>query len=95
MSRPFTVEHQEPEIEPAIEPEMGKLYEFVAIKAIKITLGEDEISVGKEALFFRGQYLEIGDDESTIKPVSDGVSIRYTGELEVQRRVGAPPARKC
>ena len=85
MSRPFTVEHQEPQIEPAIEPEMGKLYEFVAIKAIKITLGEDEISVGKEALFFRGQYLEIGDDESTIKPVSDGVSIRYTGELEVRR----------
>lgn len=81
MSGSFTVEHQEKQI----EPEMGKLYEFVAIKAIKFTLGDDEISVGKEALFFRGRYLEIGDDRSTIEPVSDGVSIRYAGDLEVRR----------
>ena len=52
MSGTFTVEHQRRDSQ--IEPEIGKLYEFIAIKAIKFTLGEDEIPVGKEALFFRG-----------------------------------------
>nr|WP_258035697.1 restriction endonuclease [Mycobacterium marinum] len=70
-----------------IDREMGKLYEFATIRPIAFTLGEDEITAGKEVLFFRGQYLEVGDEQSTIQPVpnSDAVIMRYTGDLEVTR----------
>ena len=37
-----------------LEPELDTVYEFIAIKALKITLGNDEIPIGKQALFFRG-----------------------------------------
>lgn len=70
-----------------IDREVGKLYEFATIRSIEFALGNDEITVGKEILFFRGRYLEVGDDQSTIQPVpdSDGVSVHYTGDIEVTR----------
>ena len=58
---------------------MDTIYEFIAIRSLKITLGSDEIPVGKCALFFRGRYLEIGDEEVTVEPLSEYVSGRYVG----------------
>jgi hypothetical protein len=81
LSGAFTVYHTDP----PIQREAGKLYEFVAINDFKITLGGDVIPVGKEALFFHGHYLEISDERSRIEPVSEGLGIRYTGEIEVGR----------
>ena len=82
VSGTATVVHHEPQL----EPEMGKLYEFASIKATTFTLGEDEIVVGKEVLFFAGRYLEVGEDESTLQPVSENsVTMRYTGACEVGR----------
>ena len=53
----FTVTHQD---EPEIERHPDRVYEFVAIKAIKFTLGETVITVGKQALFFHGRYAQDG-----------------------------------
>ena len=92
LTGPFTVYHRAEELVgpdgkpiPTIDREPDVIYEFVAIKAIKITLDDETIIVGKEALFVRGRYLEIGDDESRIEPVTDGVSIHYTGQVDVGR----------
>ena len=92
LTGPFTVYHRAEELVgpdsepiPTIDREPDVIYEFVAIKAIKITLDDETIIVGKEALFVRGRYLEIGDDESRIEPVTDGVSIHYTGQVDVRR----------
>lgn len=83
LTGPFTVHH--PGQPPQFEREPGKLYEFVVVKALEFVLSDDTISVGKEALFVCGRYIEIADDRSKIEPVSDGVSILYTGEVEVGR----------
>ena len=69
LSGDFTVVHQD---EPEIERADDAAYEFVAIKDIKFTLGEEDFIVGKQALIFRGRYLSIGDYESKIEPISDG-----------------------
>ncbi|ORB68795.1 hypothetical protein [Mycolicibacterium tusciae] len=81
MTGNFTVVRQQTQI----EPQLDTVYEFVAIKALKITLGNDEIPVGKEALFFRGMYTEIGDEEFTIGPMAEGTSGRYTGDIDAGR----------
>src|ERR1700730_7965064 len=62
-----------------LSPNLDTIYEFIAIRSLKITLGSDEIPVGKCALFFRGRYLEIGDEEVTVEPLSEYVSGRYVG----------------
>lgn len=85
LSGAFTVYHTDADIAPQLERELSKVYEFVAIKTIEITLGRDVIPVGKEALFFLGRYLDVGDESSKIEPVSQGISIRYTGQAEVGR----------
>ncbi|UVO12340.1 hypothetical protein NM962_21155 [Mycobacterium sp. SVM_VP21] len=82
-SGPFTVYHEGNP--PQIARYAARMYEFIVIRAITISLAGQEIVVGKEALFFPGRYTEIEDGYSTIEPLSDGVSIRYTGELEVTR----------
>lgn len=92
LTGPFTVHHG-PEVltgpngepVPTIDREPGVVYEFVAIKAIKITLDDETIVVGREALFVRGRYLEIGDTESRIEPVTDAISVYYTGQVEAGR----------
>lgn len=68
-----------------LEPQLDTIYEFIAIRSLKITLGNDEIPVGKCALFFRGRYLEIGDEEVTVEPLSEYVRGRYVGEMEAGR----------
>ena len=78
-----TVTFTDGEIPSELERKLDEVYEFVAIKAITITLGEDVIPVGKEALFFFGHYLETGEELSRIEPVSEGVSMRYIGEVDV------------
>ena len=82
MSGEFTVTHHD---EPQIDREADKIYEFIVIKAIEFTLGDEVIAVGKQALFFHGRYLEIWDGESKIAPFGDGISVRYTGDAEVTR----------
>jgi hypothetical protein len=57
--------------------------EFVAITQIKFELGDDVIDVGKRALFVLGHYAGIEERESEIKLLSEGFSIRYTGDAEV------------
>lgn len=86
MTGPFTIIRQQTQL----EPELDTLYEFIAIRLLKITLGSDEIPVGKQALFFRGKYVEIGDEEFTIEPMAECVSVRYTGEPEAGRLFGRP-----
>ncbi|WP_319448962.1 MULTISPECIES: restriction endonuclease [unclassified Mycobacterium] len=76
----FTVTHTEP---PQIDRQPDRTYEFVAINQIKFELGDDVIEVGKQALFFLGQYAGIKEHESEIKPLSKGFSIRYSGDAEV------------
>lgn len=76
--------------EAQLEPESDTVYEFIAIKRLAITLGDDQVSVGKEALFFRGKYIEIGEEGFTVEPLLDGISARYTGELEPGRVLGRP-----
>jgi hypothetical protein len=90
LTGPFTVHHKEALADSPVEPDMDKIYEFVAIKGIEFALGDVETSVGKQALFFRGRYQEIGMEESRIEPVSEGVSLRYTGDLEVTRVMVRP-----
>jgi hypothetical protein len=80
MTDTFTVTHRET---PQIDRQPDTTYEFVAIKRIKFELGDDVIEVGKQALFFLGQYVCIEELESEIKPISEGLSIRYTGDAEV------------
>ncbi|UQX09359.1 hypothetical protein [Candidatus Mycobacterium methanotrophicum] len=80
---PYTVHHEGNP--PQIARDAALTYEFVAIRAVTISLAGQEFAVGKEALFLLGRYTEIEDGHSTIEPLSDGVSVRYTGELEATR----------
>ncbi|WP_166460478.1 restriction endonuclease [Mycobacterium paragordonae] len=85
LSGPFTVRHHAGELAPNVERKSGCKYEFVTIKPIEITLGSDVIPIGKEALFFVGQYLEVSDTASRVEPVTEGTSVRYSGTAEVNR----------
>ncbi len=75
-----------------LERQLDTIYEFIAIRSLRITLGSDEIPVGKCALFFRGRHLEIGDEEVTVEPLSEYVSGRYVGEMEGRVFVRPTPA---
>lgn len=66
-----------------LEPQLNTVYEFITVGSLKITVGSDEIPVGKQAMFFRGKYVEITEREFTIEPLSEYVSARYVGEMEV------------
>jgi hypothetical protein len=83
MGGPFAVTLQG--LTGELEPELGKIYEFTAIHSLRITLGGDEIPVGKQALFFRGKYIEIGGNELTIEPMAEGVRARYIGGADAGR----------
>lgn len=76
---------REGEISAAVEREIGKQYEYVAIKQVEIMLGNNVIPVGKETLFFVGQYLEVGDTSSKIEPIGQGTSVRYSGAVDTGR----------
>lgn len=76
VTGPFTIVRNDS----PLQPEVDALYDFIVIKSLKITLGSDEVTVGKEAMFFRGRYLEVTDDELTIEPMEDCIYVRYTGE---------------
>jgi hypothetical protein len=80
FSGTVVVIHKEP---PQVDRDPEQVYEFAAIKMLKFELGDDVIEVGKQALFFLGRYSRTDDDESEIEPVSEGVSMRYTGDAEV------------
>jgi hypothetical protein len=80
LSGDFSITHH-PDV-PQFEREVGKVYEFMTIKSIKFTLGGDTIMVGKQALFFRGRFVRVEDDESELEPLSEGIAVLYNGELE-------------
>ena len=76
----FTITHV-PSV-PRFDAEIGVTYEFMTFKSIEFTLGEQTITVGKKALFFRAKFVGIGDDESKIELVGDeGITVLYTGGL--------------
>lgn len=75
-----TVTHQH---EREIEPELDRLCEFKVIKALQISLGDETIPVGKQAMFYRGHYVEVGDQQSTIAPTGKYVSFCYIGDLAI------------
>lgn len=81
LSGAFNVTHTEPQL----DRELDRIYEFMVVNPIKFTLGGEEIEVGKEALLFRGRFVEITDEKSRIEPISDGLSMRYIGEVGVGR----------
>lgn len=80
LSGGFTVTHR-PDA-PPVEREMDKVYEFITIKSTKFTLGDDTITVGKEALFFRGRFVRIEGSESELEPLTEAIAVSYDGELE-------------
>ncbi len=82
-SEPFTDNHDVNPLE--IARKSGRTYEFLAINSTTISLAGQEITVGKNALFFLGRYLEIEEGISRIEPLSEGLSVRYLGELAVTR----------
>ena len=84
---------QHRQIRTPLEPQLDTIDEFIALRSLKITLGSDEIPVGKCALFFRGRYLEIGDEEVTVEPLSEYVSGRYVGAPIRRSRRTRPPTR--
>ena len=75
----------EPGVSAVRRRETDTAYEFWVIRTIEIELGDEVITVGKEALFFLGRFLEIGEIHSVIEPSSEGVSFLYTGALEETR----------
>jgi hypothetical protein len=88
LSGDFTMTHHTDS--PPVERELGKVYEFITIKSVKFTLGEDTIMAGKQALFFRGRFVRIEEDESELEPLTDGISVLYNGELEPGRVLMRP-----
>jgi hypothetical protein len=88
LSGDFTIAHQTDA--PPVEREMGKLYEFITIKSIKFTLGDQTVTVGKQALFFRGRFARTEDEESELVPLTEGISVLYSGELEPGRVLMRP-----
>lgn len=91
MSGEFTVHHTDGG--PNITREADRLYEFVAIREIKISLAGIDIDLGKKALFFLGTYTEIADAHSKIEPRGDGVSVNYVGDMEVTRVLARYPPK--
>jgi len=75
-----------------LEPQRDTAYEFTLIRPLQITLDDDEINLGKHAMFFVGKYVEISDAEVVVEPLSEYVAGRYSGELE-PGRVLVRPAR--
>ncbi|RIR12620.1 restriction endonuclease [Mycobacteroides abscessus] len=88
LTGPFTINHDQRASQ--LQPEAGRIYEFAAIKEVTITLGTQEIPICKESLFVYGRYLEIGDEQSKIEPVSKGASILYTGDVEPGQVLARP-----
>lgn len=74
----MTVRHT---AEVELERELNRLCEFKVIKELSISLGNDTISVGKQAMFFRGHYVEIDDQQSKIAPSGNYICLLYTGDL--------------
>lgn len=92
VSGPMTITHTE---ESELGPELNRLCEFKVVKDLEISLGDDTIPVGKQVMFFRGHYVQIGEQESTIMPAGHYTSLVYDGDLAIgttQGRYLAPPA---
>ena len=85
MSGEFAVHHPNGELTPNATREPDTVYEFAAIKQVEIVLGDQTIHVCKEMLQFLGQFVAIEESSSVIRPVSDGVSMLYTGDTEARR----------
>jgi hypothetical protein len=68
----------------------GAGLEFTLIRPLQITLDDDEINLGKHAMFFVGKYVEISDAEVVVEPLSEYVAGRYSGELEPGRVLVRP-----
>jgi hypothetical protein len=68
-----------------IEPQLNRLCEFMVIKDLEISLGDETISVGKQAMVYRAHYVEVGEEQSKIAPIGKYVSFGYIGDLEVGR----------
>ncbi|MCX8561079.1 restriction endonuclease [Mycolicibacterium mucogenicum] len=71
--------------ESEIIPQLHRTSDFLLIKDLEISLGGQAIIVGKQAVIYRGRYIEIGDQRSKIEVSGNYVSFVYRGELEVGR----------
>jgi hypothetical protein len=78
VSGQATITHK-PERE--IEPQLNRLCEFMVIKDLEISLGDETITVGKQAMFYRARYVDIGAAQSRITPIGEYVSFGYIGNL--------------
>jgi hypothetical protein len=65
--------------ERAIEPQLNRLCESMVIKDLEISLGDETISVGKQAMFYRAHYVEIGEEQSKIAPIGKYVTMDGSG----------------
>jgi hypothetical protein len=86
ISGQFTVTHQGP---PQLKREADTVYEFWYVETIEIELGDATITVGKQARFFLGRFVEIEAARSVIEPITgEAVSFRYVGDLEETHVMG-------
>ncbi|MGV0041671.1 hypothetical protein [Mycobacterium colombiense] len=80
ISGRFTLTHPEP---PQLKRDTDTVYEFWYVATIEIELGDAAITVGKQARFFLGRFVEIEATRSIVEPVTgEAVSFRYVGDLK-------------
>ncbi|KKF01751.1 hypothetical protein WN67_12045 [Mycolicibacterium obuense] len=68
-----------------ITPQLERISDFLVIRDLGISLGGEEITIGKKLSIYRGQYVEIGEQQSKIEVSGNAITLRYTGDLEVGR----------
>ncbi|MDB5712586.1 MAG: hypothetical protein JWL96_4656 [Sphingomonas bacterium] len=86
ISGRFTVTHQGL---PELKREPDTVYEFWYVTPVEIELEDTTITVGKQARFFLGRFVEIEADRSVIEPVTgEAVSFRYAGDLDERHLMG-------
>ncbi|NTY58727.1 hypothetical protein [Mycolicibacterium sphagni] len=91
LSGAFNIHHIEDDKSSPFKFEVDGVYEILSIKDIEIELDNNVIPIGKETLFFLAKCVDTGDETSRVEPISDGTSMRYTGDIETGRVLGRPP----
>ncbi|WP_396912464.1 hypothetical protein [Mycolicibacterium sp.] len=71
--------------ETVIRPQLERVSDFLIIKDLEISLGGETVSIGKQAVIYRGRCVEVGEQQSKIEVSGKYVAFAYKGEHEVGR----------
>ncbi|MDQ1249182.1 MAG: hypothetical protein QG597_3556 [Actinomycetota bacterium] len=77
---PFTIDLHRPH---PFTSDPSTVYDFRLIRAVGFELAGNRIEVGKKATFLRGRCVPLNDARSQIEPVSEGMTLWYTGDRDV------------